>query len=182
MGRKPLSNKTRFEVFKRDSFTCQYCGRSSPDVILEVDHIVPVSKGGTNDILNLITSCRECNSGKSNRFISDKSTIERQKKQLDDMNELRLQTQMMIEWKQELLTITETQVDALDSLISTLSGYGVNDNGRKDLRKLIKRFGFKDVYTATELSYNRYSSWEQAFFKIGGICYNREKEGTNRAE
>ena len=50
MARKPLSKKIRFEVFKRDKFTCQYCGRMSPDVILEVDHIEPVAEGGDNEI------------------------------------------------------------------------------------------------------------------------------------
>ena len=46
--RKPLSKKIRFEVFKRDSFTCQYCGKSALDVVLELDHIKPVAKGGSN--------------------------------------------------------------------------------------------------------------------------------------
>lgn len=64
MARKGLSKKIRFEVFKRDQFTCQYCGKKAPDVILHVDHIQPVSKGGTNDLLNLITSCQDCNLGK----------------------------------------------------------------------------------------------------------------------
>mgnify|MGYP003405974009 CR=1 FL=1 len=50
--RKTISKKIRFEVFKRDNFTCQYCGRMAPDVVLEVDHINPVSKGGDNDISN----------------------------------------------------------------------------------------------------------------------------------
>jgi 5-methylcytosine-specific restriction endonuclease McrA len=54
--RKQISKKLRFEVFKRDSFKCQYCGNSAPDVILHVDHIEPISKGGDNSILNLITS------------------------------------------------------------------------------------------------------------------------------
>lgn len=58
--RRPVSKKLRFEVFKRDNFKCQYCGASAPDVILEVDHINPVAKGGKNDILNLVTSCRDC--------------------------------------------------------------------------------------------------------------------------
>ena len=62
--RQPISKKLRFEVFKRDSFTCQYCGLKAPDVILEVDHIKPVKEGGTNDLLNLITSCYICNRGK----------------------------------------------------------------------------------------------------------------------
>jgi hypothetical protein len=66
MGRrKPLSPKTRFEIFKRDLFTCQYCGGQPPVVILVVDHVIPVAKDGDNDPLNLITSCRDCNSGKS---------------------------------------------------------------------------------------------------------------------
>ena len=36
--RKSISKKARFEVFKRDSFTCQYCGRTAPDVVLHLDH------------------------------------------------------------------------------------------------------------------------------------------------
>ena len=54
MARNKLSQRLRFEVFKRDSFTCQYCGRKAPDVLLEADHIEPVSKGGSDDILNLV--------------------------------------------------------------------------------------------------------------------------------
>ena len=77
--RVPISKALRFEVFKRDSFTCQYCGRSAPEVVLEVDHIVPVSKGGTNDLFNLVTSCKECNRGKSNKELSDDTTIKKTK-------------------------------------------------------------------------------------------------------
>ncbi len=65
--RKSLSKKTRFEVFKRDSFTCQYCGKKAPDLVLQVDHIKPVASGGSDDLMNLITSCQPCNAGKSNR-------------------------------------------------------------------------------------------------------------------
>ena len=63
--RKPIGKKLRFDVFKRDYFKCQYCGSCPPSVVLEVDHIYPVSKGGTNNINNLITSCFSCNRGKS---------------------------------------------------------------------------------------------------------------------
>ena len=62
--RKSLTKKVRFEVFKRDSFICQYCGSKAPDVILEVDHLNPVKEGGSNDIMNLVTSCFSCNRGK----------------------------------------------------------------------------------------------------------------------
>jgi len=63
--RSSLSVRTRFEIFKRDNFTCRYCGQRSPDVILEVDHIVPVCDGGTDDPINLATSCWACNHGKA---------------------------------------------------------------------------------------------------------------------
>jgi hypothetical protein len=68
-----ISKKTRFEVFKRDGFRCAYCGASveEPDVILEADHIHPKSKGGTDGIDNLITSCKTCNRGKSAVPLSD---------------------------------------------------------------------------------------------------------------
>lgn len=59
-----LSARTRFRVFNRDSFTCQYCGRRAPEVRLEVDHIHPRSCHGSDDFDNLITACRECNRGK----------------------------------------------------------------------------------------------------------------------
>jgi glutaredoxin len=62
--RKNLGKGLRFEVFKRDTFTCQYCGQKPPDVVLQVDHIMPVAAGGDNDISNLVTACEACNQGK----------------------------------------------------------------------------------------------------------------------
>ena len=59
-----ISKKTRFEVFKRDGFTCQYCGKTPPDVTLEIDHINPKSNKGKDEINNLITACFDCNRGK----------------------------------------------------------------------------------------------------------------------
>lgn len=64
--------KKRFEILERDKFTCRYCGKKAPDVVLEVDHIIPVSKGGTNAKTNLITSCRKCNQGKGYKIINTK--------------------------------------------------------------------------------------------------------------
>lgn len=63
-NRKAISKGLRFDIFKRDSFTCQYCGAQPPNVVLHIDHIVPVVDGGDNDPLNLVTSCGACNIGK----------------------------------------------------------------------------------------------------------------------
>ena len=60
-GRQPIPRKLRHEVFKRDGYRCRECGASKDETSLEIDHIVPVARGGTNDIDNLQTLCRECN-------------------------------------------------------------------------------------------------------------------------
>lgn len=62
-GRR-VSPKIRFEVLKRDNFRCRLCGRTSDDTKLHVDHIIPVVKGGKNNIDYLITLCIDCNLGK----------------------------------------------------------------------------------------------------------------------
>jgi hypothetical protein len=70
--RKPISKRTRFEIFKRDGFRCLYCGKSPPAVILHVDHVLPVAEGGTNEPANLVTACQDCNLGKSDVLLSQK--------------------------------------------------------------------------------------------------------------
>lgn len=61
-----LSCGLRWKILHKYNFTCQYCGRKAPEVILEVDHIVPLSKGGKYIEDNLTLACKECNIGKSN--------------------------------------------------------------------------------------------------------------------
>ena len=56
--------RDRFLTFKRDNFTCQYCGGKAPDVALECDHVIARANGGGDELGNYITSCRTCNIGK----------------------------------------------------------------------------------------------------------------------
>lgn len=67
-----ISTRKRFLVLQRDHFRCVYCGRG-PDhgVFLHVDHIHPVSLGGTDELENLTTACSECNLGKSDLTLID---------------------------------------------------------------------------------------------------------------
>jgi len=69
--RKPLTKGRRFDVFRRDGFVCHYCGRQPPEAVLQVDHIRPVAEGGANDLMNLITSCRDCNLGKGKKLLDN---------------------------------------------------------------------------------------------------------------
>lgn len=185
-SRKPLPKSIRFEVFKRDSFCCQYCGRSAPDVILECDHIIPVASGGTNDLINLVTSCRDCNRGKGKKELSDTSAISLQKEQLEDLNEMRVQTEMMIEWKRELMCLYDKQIESIEDYLLSISDWKPNESGRRSVRSLFRRFGFDEVFTAFVISYDRYfrgdeASWELAFSKVGGICFNRKRQREDEA-
>lgn len=54
--------KIRLQVLDRDGAQCGYCqDRNGP---LEVDHVIPVSKGGKEDLSNLVVACRSCNASK----------------------------------------------------------------------------------------------------------------------
>ncbi len=58
---------TRFNVFLRDRFNCQYCGGGFPAHDLTFDHIVPRSRGGRTTWANVVTACGCCNLAKGNR-------------------------------------------------------------------------------------------------------------------
>jgi len=67
--KKKINKSIRYDILKRDNFTCVICGRSQRDgVILHVDHITPVSRGGITTKENLRTLCSDCNLGKSNKI------------------------------------------------------------------------------------------------------------------
>lgn len=61
----PVSQRLRYEILKRDSHACHYCGACAPDAKLTVDHVVPTALGGTDEADNLVTACHDCNAGKS---------------------------------------------------------------------------------------------------------------------
>lgn len=72
VNKRNVPNSLRISVFERDKFKCVYCGLGAKDgAVLNVDHIIPVSKGGSNESTNLQTLCRACNNGKADRIMPD---------------------------------------------------------------------------------------------------------------
>lgn len=69
-----VSKRVRFAVLHRDNHTCQYCGRTAPEVRLTIDHVIPTVLGGTDDPSNLVTACEPCNSGKTSSS-PDETTV-----------------------------------------------------------------------------------------------------------
>ena len=155
--RKSISKSLRFEVFKRDSFTCQYCGSMAPDVVLEIDHINPVANGGENEIMNLVTSCYDCNRGKGAKELSDNQVIKKQQDQLKELNEKREQMKMMLEWKTQLNNFIQEQVDIFDESLHE-HGRSLTESGRQNFVKWIKKYGFNEVYNSFEISMQQYGS------------------------
>lgn len=168
--RKAISKKMRFEVFKRDAFKCQYCGATAPDVVLHVDHMKPVAKGGTNSITNLITSCINCNSGKSDKELTDDTVVSKKRKQLEELQERKEQLELMMEWEQELLVLDEEKINSLADYWNTLTKeYSLNERGKETLRKLVAKFPYDEILKAIKIA-------SQQYFKLdnSGEKYTQE--------
>lgn len=185
--RKKIPKSVRFEVFKRDSFTCQYCGAQAPEAVLHVDHIKPVSNGGDNSIINLVTSCVSCNLGKGAKELGDNSVLGKQKAQLDELNERRIQLEMLMEYRSQLQSSKEDSLNRVVETIESLGGYYLSQSGKKIVKQHIRKYGIQEVLDAVEISADEYLSVDQNgevhaesfdlfFNKIGGICFVRMKE------
>lgn len=148
-----LSVKVRFEVFKRDKFTCQYCGAKAPDVLLNADHIKPVASGGTNDLVNLVASCASCNSGKGARELSDDSAVKRSQTQSEELQERREQLDMLMQWHEGLTTIDDAAVDGIaEAYRRIVSGWSLNDKGKSMVRSMVNKTSVTDVLEAMRAS------------------------------
>ena len=71
--RNPIDSRLRHEVFKRDNYRCKECGATRDETTLHVDHILPVSQSGTDELVNLQTLCQDCNLAKSNKSWSSQA-------------------------------------------------------------------------------------------------------------
>ena len=179
--RKEISKRMRFEVFKRDNFTCQYCGRMAPDVVLQVDHIKPVSKGGKNELINLVTSCFDCNNGKSNVELADDAAVKKQERQLLELAERKEQLEMLLKWRDGMNAIEDVMVNAVDKVFRENTKWGVSENGKKKIRKWLKEFSLNEVLDAADIAINTYyddteEGWKLAFDKVTGICVNKKRQ------
>ncbi len=66
--------ENRLKVFERDSYKCKYCGKQLTRFSATLDHVQPVSRGGTNALDNLVTACLHCNSSRGNRPVMEAVT------------------------------------------------------------------------------------------------------------
>lgn len=147
-----------FEVFKCDNFICQYCGVKVFDVVLYVDYINLVSKGGDNEIINLVIVCLFCNFGKLDCLLLDILMLDCQWVQLEDLNECCEQLEMMLVWCDEFQFFGEEIVQLIvDCIIVCMVGYLVNEYGKMVICKWIKKFFVEEILDVLDIVVDKFS-------------------------
>jgi len=174
--RNGISSKVRFEVFKRDGFTCQYCGRRTPVVVLELDRVIPVSKGGTDEMENLVTSCYECNRGKGASLLDDRAPVIDVHEQTVIMLERELQLREYNEVKKLVRDREEEDINELLSYWDELS----NNRARKfpdisSLRTFLRVISREDIKDAMEIAHEKAGDWRGVSY-LYGILHKWRKE------
>lgn len=180
MTRKSISKTIRFEVFKRDQFSCQYCGAKAPEVVLHLDHIHPVAEGGGNEIMNLLTACASCNGGKGARLLDDKTAVQRQRAQIEELEARREQLEMMLQWRDAAQAGTVDTVEAVADRVAERGRFGPNESGKAHIRRWLKKYSLPEILDALDEAFDHYmrfngdepdqKSWEVAFAKIPAIA------------
>ena len=171
MSRESISKKLRFDVFKRDGFQCQYCGSTPPSVVLEIDHIHPVSKGGKGQEDNLITSCFDCNRGKAAglltvapQSVADKAAILAEKMaQLQAFQALQHE-----KWIKEEISINQVE-DAFQVFFPDIC---FMPRFRESVRRFLQKMTVYEVSHAMNTACSKMYGYEKALKYFCGICWN----------
>ncbi len=172
-ARKSISKMRRFEVFKRDGFTCQYCGATPPRVILHVDHIVPVASGGENHDDNLITACEPCNLGKGARDLQAvPESLAEKAARVAEAEEQLAGINAILQARRERLE------DQSWDVVYALTGESEIKRDRLlSIKRFIEKMGVNDVLEAAELA--RAASIYSAngvFRYFCAVCWNKIRE------
>ena len=181
MARKSTSKRQRFEIFKRDNFTCQYCGAQPPEVVLVIDHVLPVVEGGDNDQTNLITACEPCNQGKAGKLLGNVAPRpDADLEYLQMQQELAELRRYQLVRKERDTLITGIAIDLADSFVQLSSAYLDTDVVATEIIKMLSKSSPEFVEealasTARKVAggYLYTSDWKPYTY---GILKNMERE------
>jgi hypothetical protein len=172
LPRKSISKKLRFTIFKRDLFVCQYCGRKPPAVVLQVDHVVAVAEGGSNEEHNLITSCFDCNNGKGAGSLAASP--------LDVANRSALLAERIEQTKQYEALLSkhrEVEEESINQVVRAFEiafdeQWTLPNHKRPSIRNFLKLLPPLVVVEAMELACSRMNE-DYAFRYFCGICWRK---------
>lgn len=174
-ARKPVSKKMRFDVFKRDSFTCQYCGSNPPAVVLEIDHIHPVSKGGRNLVDNLITACFDCNRGKAAGLLSNvpPSMVERAALLKEKMAQVKAYEKTLREHQRA----NDEAINIVEDVLRSYTGCGFTQVFRQSVLRFLEHLTPFQLSSYMELACAKKPDDANAAARyFCGICWNVIKD------
>lgn len=169
MAREALSKKLRFDVFKRDLFTCQYCGQKPPAVILEVDHIVAVVVGGTNQMDNLATACFTCNRGKgaNGLEVAPATLQERQEIILEKRAQLKAYERLLKREQRE----TNTDIDSVQAALLPEGDVHFTDSFRSSIKQFLEHMSVIEIVEFAKLAAQRCSEPVSRTKYLCGCCW-----------
>lgn len=173
--RKTISKKVRFEVFKRDNFTCQYCSAKPPKVPLEIDHLKPICKGGKNNIDNLITACFDCNRGKSGNELSSipQTLVEKSEAKRLALIQYREYQKIIAQEKKQM----DIDINSVESVYNSFfEEYIFSEKFKISVKKFIQKLGVEIVIDAMESACIKIRNENKALKYFCGICWNIIKE------
>lgn len=152
----PISKKVRFQILSRDRFTCLYCGRKPPEVILEVDHIQPKSKQGSDDPTNLLTSCRDCNNSKRDKVLNT-TTLPDIKQEMVELEAKKEQLDLYYKYLKQISNFEEKNPFINLAVKAWERGsdgeYTLSDKGRSSIKKAFNSYPPEDVLKAIRIAW-----------------------------
>lgn len=171
--RRPLSKRTRFNVFKRDLFTCQYCGRTPPEVVLHCDHVIPVVEGGGDEEENLVTACQDCNLGKSGIPLDVASVA------LADRAERIAEAEEQLAAYRDLMRAVEARKEAdVWEVVDALFGESETTQWRyRSIETLLERLPLDRAKEAARIAWRAQPNSKPTRFKyFCGVCWRMIRE------
>lgn len=173
--RQPVQQKVRFEVFKRDLFKCQYCGRTPPNVTLQVDHIIPVSGGGLSDQDNLITSCFDCNVGKGSRPLGSVP------KPLSDRAEEIREQELQISEYSRIIADKRDRIESESFLVASVlypNSKSIGSREYASIKRFVTDMGFEAVLESADIASAdiasvKFNPGADRFKYFCGVCWRK---------
>jgi len=167
-------------VFSRDGFACRYCGATSEKAQLVLDHIEPVSKGGSDEPENLVTACEPCNAGKSDKSVKAAA--------VNESHRLALAQEM--QEQKAALAAAKAASEARSKISQEICNYYCELRGVESIRKdclrtyvsFVHKHGVEAVFGWMELAASRLTERANDVDFIRYVCGIRRKQMKDSGE
>jgi hypothetical protein len=166
-----ISKKLRFEILTRDGYACVYCGRDRSEVKLEVDHVIPKSKGGSNDPVNLVSACFDCNRSKSNSLIPEAKTAGFCVQNSEHVTRMAEAEAAKI----KAMRSAKRQFNKLKRDLEDCLALEITKPGERSVKQFLAKLGPVEVAEAAEIASTKFSKGDRWRY-FCGVCWNKIRQ------